>query len=69
MLVGRELYCQRGGTYNDEGFVHCIKCGGGLGPTKDNNRLLWIILLVLIGLPLLTILPSFILYILVMGTG
>jgi hypothetical protein len=63
------LYCQRCGSYNEESFAYCQNCGYGLKTTKDNNKLLWIVLIILIGLPLLTILLSFILYIMVMGFG
>jgi zinc-ribbon domain len=63
------LYCQRCGSYNEESFAYCHNCGYGLKAVKDKNKLLWIVLIILIGLPLLTILLSFILYIMVMGFG
>lgn len=63
------LYCQHCGTYNEESFTYCHKCGYYLRPAKDNDRLLWVVIVILIGLPLLTIFLSFVLYIMVMGFG
>jgi flagellar basal body-associated protein FliL len=41
-----------------------------LAPSKkSDNRLLWIVLLLFLGLPLLTMLIAFILYVMVMGFG
>jgi hypothetical protein len=63
------LYCQNCGTLNEESFAYCIKFGYALRPVvKDNDRLLWVII-ILVGLPLLTMFLSFILYIMVMDFG
>ena len=63
------MYCPGCGTSNQDGYAYCTKCGRGLAPTKKDNTLLWVILLLLVGLPLLTMLMAAILYIMVMGFG
>jgi hypothetical protein len=64
-LRSKATYCQNCGSYNEGGFKYCTRCGGGLSSSKDNNMLLWIVLLLFLGLPLLTMLMAFILYVMV----
>ncbi|MDD1756947.1 MAG: hypothetical protein LUQ39_08975 [Methanomassiliicoccales archaeon] len=68
-MRSKATYCQNCGVYNEDGFKYCTRCGGGFASPKDSNKLLWIILLLFLGLPLLTMLIAFILYVMVMGFG
>jgi hypothetical protein len=63
------MYCQRCGTYNEESFTYCTRCGSGLGSGKNSNTIIWVILVLLLGLPLLSMLISAILYFIVIGFG
>ena len=63
------MYCPGCGTSNQDGYAYCTSCGRSLAPKKKDNTLLWVLLLLLVGLPLLTVLMAAILYIMVMGFG
>jgi len=74
-MFTRMAFCSRCGRFTDEHYAYCLSCGapmpnsaGTTHGTKSNDNIIWILLLLLIGLPVLTMVMAAVLYVLVMGS-
>ena len=75
-MFARMAFCSRCGRFTDEHYAYCLSCGtpmphsfGTTQGTKSNDSLIWLLLLVLVGLPVLSMVMAAVLYLLVMGSS